>query len=92
MSWPEVDCILTGYQTRQQKALAGHRLTALQAYNLMAEKPVSEAEYLYLPAVDGPRLPLVSPVSSTAGHAAFMERIAARLAESAPESALVLTP
>lgn len=34
--------------------MVGFRLVATQVYNALAEKPLTEREYLPLPAVDGP--------------------------------------
>ena len=58
-----------------QKLLAGHRLVAVQAYNLVADKPLKDHEYLPLPAVDGAR---AAPGAHAGPDAAFLARMAAR--------------
>ena len=79
LTWPEVDSYQHGYDTRHQKALAGHRLVATMVYNALADKPLKEHEFLPLPAVDGARA--AARPGPNRPDAAFLERMARRFGE-----------
>lgn len=53
LDWVEVDHYFHGYESRRQKALEGHRLTANLIYNALSDKPLRPAQFLHLPAIDG---------------------------------------
>lgn len=84
LSWPEVDCILNGYITRQQTEMLMPRQIAWETHNLrqmMSDKPefsLSPQEYLPLPLVDRPA-PVAAGPEPTA-LADFHARMAARVA------------
>jgi hypothetical protein len=46
---------LHGYEARRQKALEGHRITAFIISRALGGEDATPADFLRLPAVDGPK-------------------------------------
>lgn len=83
LDWTEVYFYQQGYAARRQHELAGHRLTATLLRNSMSEKPMSPAEFLPLPLVDGDA-PAVTNRITSATTAALQARMRERFGSAGP--------
>ncbi|WP_185283295.1 hypothetical protein [Hymenobacter sp. NBH84] len=74
MTWPEYEYAVKAHNYKIQRELEGHRLVAVQVFNMLAKKPLKPSEYMRLNLIDGEEKKVNANAES---HEEFMARMIA---------------